>query len=172
MCRATAVARHIEGHAQLFGDNIDTDAMIPGEFCHFTEPADIAGAAFRYTRPDFLARIARGEDIVVAGHGWGSGSSREHAAWALKYAGIKAVIAKSIAYIHKRNLINEAIPFFLIHDEAFYAAVRDGDAISINGTVRVGDREFAADPVSPIALKIQAAGGLVPAVLSSADERR
>jgi aconitate hydratase/homoaconitate hydratase len=157
----------IQGHAQLFGNHVDTDAMIPGEFCHLTEPAAIAEAAFRYARPDFRARIARGEDICIAGEGWGSGSSREHAAWALKYAGVKAVIAKSVAYIHKRNLVNEAIPFFLVHDEAFHAAVHDGDPISIDassGVVHLGPREFHADPVSPIALKIQSAGGVVPAV--------
>jgi 3-isopropylmalate dehydratase small subunit len=157
----------IQGHAQLFGNHVDTDAMIPGEFCHLTEPAAISEAAFRYVRPDFLARIARGEDICVAGEGWGSGSSREHAAWALKYSGVKAVIAKSVAYIHKRNLVNEAIPFFLVHDDAFHAAVHDGDAISIDaaaGVVRLGTREFHADAVSPIALKIQSAGGVVPAV--------
>jgi len=157
----------IQGHAQLFGNHVDTDAMIPGEFCHLTEPAAIAEAAFRYVRPDFRARIARGEDICVAGEGWGSGSSREHAAWALKYAGVKAVIAKSVAYIHKRNLVNEAIPFFLVHDDAFHAAVHNGDAISIHtsaGLVRLGTREFHAEPVSPIALRIQSAGGVVPAV--------
>jgi aconitate hydratase/homoaconitate hydratase len=165
---STAVANGtIEGHAQVFGNHVDTDAMIPGEFCHLTEPAAIAEAAFRYVRPDFRARIARGEDICVAGEGWGSGSSREHAAWALKYSGVKAVIAKSVAYIHKRNLVNEAIPFFLVHDEAFHAAVHDGDPISIDasaGVVRLGAKEFQADAVSPIALKIQSAGGVVPAV--------
>jgi len=157
----------IEGRAQLFGDNVDTDAMIPGEFCHLTEPSKIAAAAFRFVRPDFLERIARGEDIVVAGEGWGTGSSRENAAWALKYAGVKAVVAKSIAYIHKRNLVNEAIPFFLVHDDAFYSGVGDGDVIAIDadrGVVKRGAREFYADSVSPIALRIQAAGGVVAAV--------
>jgi len=160
-------AAMIEGHAQVFGDNVDTDAMIPGEFCHLTEPSAIADAAFRFVRPDFLARIRGGEDIVVAGEAWGTGSSRENAAWALKYAGVKAVVARSIAYIHKRNLVNEAIPFFLVHDDAFYAAVHDGDCLSIDvgrGVVRLGTREFAADSVSPIALRIQGAGGVVAAV--------
>ncbi len=85
----------------------------------------------------------------------------------MKYAGIKAVIAKSVAFIHKRNLVNEAIPFFLVHDEAFHAAVHDGDPISIDasaGLVHWGAREFRAEAVSPIALKIQSAGGVVPAV--------
>jgi aconitate hydratase/homoaconitate hydratase len=157
----------IEGHAQVFGNHVDTDAMIPGEFCHLTEPSAIADAAFRYVRPDFRARIARGDDICVAGEGWGSGSSREHAAWALKYSGVKAVIAKSVAYIHKRNLVNEAIPFFLVHDETFHTVVHDGDAISIDasaGVVHLGAKAFHAEPVSPIALKIQSAGGVVSAV--------
>jgi aconitate hydratase/homoaconitate hydratase len=157
----------IEGRAQRFGDHVDTDAIIPGEFCHLTEPSEIGKVAFHYVRPDFGERIARGENILVAGEGWGSGSSREHAAWALKYAGVKAIVAKSIAYIHKRNVVNEAIPFFIVPDPEFHAAVRDGDPVSLRageGSVWHGDREYRAEPMSPIAYQIQSVGGIVAAV--------
>jgi aconitate hydratase/homoaconitate hydratase len=157
----------IRGKAQLFGDHVDTDAMIPGEFCHLTDPDEIGGVAFHHVRPDFGERIARGEDVLVAGEGWGSGSSREHAVWALKYAGVKAVIARSYAFIHKRNLVNEAVPYFVLADPAFHAAVKDGDEVRIRaaeGVVEAGGREYRAEPASEIALHIQAAGGIVPAV--------
>ncbi len=156
----------IRGKAQLFGDHVDTDAMIPGEFCHLTSADEIGRVAFHYVRPDFGARIARGEDILVAGEGWGSGSSREHAVWALKFAGVKAVIAKSYAFIHKRNLVNEAVRFYVLDDPAFHAAVKDGDALVIgpDGTVETGGRTFRARAAGGIASRIQGAGGLVPAV--------
>lgn len=157
----------ITGHAQLFGDHVDTDAMIPGEFCHLTDPGEIGGVAFHYVRPDFQERVRRGEDVLVAGEGWGSGSSREHAVWALKYAGVKAVIARSFAFIHKRNLVNEAVPYFVLVDEEFHASVKDGAPVTIRaaeGIVECGGKEYRAEPASRIALQIQAAGGIVPAV--------
>lgn len=157
----------IAGKVQRFGDHVDTDAMIPGEFCHLTDPDEIGRVAFHYVRPDFGERLARGENVLVAGEGWGSGSSREHAVWALKYAGVKAVVAKSFAFIHKRNLVNEAVPYFVLTDPAFHAAVEDGQPISIRpaeGIVSAGGREYRAQPASSIALRIQGAGGIVPAV--------
>jgi aconitate hydratase/homoaconitate hydratase len=159
--------KEITGKIQTFGDHVDTDAMIPGEFCHLTDPAEIGRVAFHYVRPDFGERLARGEDVIVAGEGWGSGSSREHAVWALKYAGVKAVIAKSYAFIHKRNLVNEAVPYFLLDDPEFHAAVRDGLEITVrsdDGVVRVDGREWKAVAPAAIASRIQDAGGIVPAV--------
>jgi aconitate hydratase/homoaconitate hydratase len=157
----------IEGRAQLFGDHVDTDAIIPGEFCHLTDPDALGRAAFHYVRPDFGDRVARGETILVAGEGWGSGSSREHAAWALKFAGVRAVVARSFAFIHKRNLVNEAIPFFVVSDPAFYEAVSDGSSLTIHsdtGTLMVDGRDFRADQLSPMTARIQAVGGIVPAL--------
>jgi aconitate hydratase/homoaconitate hydratase len=157
----------IEAKAQLFGDHVDTDAMIPGEFCHLTAPDEIGKVAFHHVRPDFGERLARGEKILVAGEGWGSGSSREHAVWALKYAGVAAVLAKSFAFIHRRNLVNEAVPHFVITDPEFHAKVRDGAKIRIRaaeGIVELGGREYRTETSSEIALTIQSAGGIVPAV--------
>jgi aconitate hydratase/homoaconitate hydratase len=162
-----AEAARIEGLVQRFGDHVDTDAIIPGEFCHLTKPDEIGKVAFHYVRPDFGARVARGETILVAGEGWGSGSSREHAVWALKYAGVKAVLAKSFAFIHKRNLVNEAVPFYVVSDPAFHEAAADGAPISIDaatGRITVAGRTFRSEPVSEIAHQIQSAGGIVSAV--------
>jgi aconitate hydratase/homoaconitate hydratase len=141
--------------------------MIPGEFCHLTDSDEIGKVAFHYVRPDFGERLDRGESVVVAGEGWGSGSSREHAVWALKYAGVQAVVAKSFAFIHKRNLVNEAVPYFVLADPDFHAAARDGAGIAISipeGVVTIAGRQYRAEPVSAIAYRIQSAGGIVPAV--------
>jgi aconitate hydratase/homoaconitate hydratase len=146
---------------------VDTDAIIPGEFCHLTNEDEIGKVAFHYVRPDFGERIARGETVIVAGEGWGSGSSREHAVWALKFAGVSCVIAKSYAFIHKRNLVNEAVPYLLLDDADFDAAAVDGADITVfpgTGRVKVGDREWQGVPTAGIAARIQASGGIVPAV--------
>jgi aconitate hydratase/homoaconitate hydratase len=154
----------ISGRAQLFGDHVDTDAIIPGEFCHLSDLNEIGEKAFYHVRPDFVERVRRGEDIIVAGEGWGSGSSREHAAWALKGAGVKAVIAKSFAYIHKRNLVNEAIPFIILRDEDFYARVSDGSALEIDlerGAVVLNGATYHGEALPHVMTEIMAHGGLV-----------
>src|SRR5690606_31897953 len=91
---ANADRAPIRGEVQRFGDAVDTDAIIPGEFCHLTRLEEIGEKCFHYVRPEFVERARAGRNIVVAGEGWGSGSSREHAVWALKGAGVQAVIAK------------------------------------------------------------------------------
>lgn len=164
---ADRLAGRIEGGAQVFGDNVDTDAIIPGEFCHLSDPREIGEKAFFHFRPDFVERVRNGEDIVVAGNGWGCGSSREHAAWALKGAGVKAVVARSFAYIHKRNLVNEAIPFVVLRDARFYERVSDGDKLTVNprrGTVSLDGTVYQGELLPATMLEIMANGGLVPQV--------
>jgi aconitate hydratase/homoaconitate hydratase len=157
----------ISGRAQLFGDHIDTDAIIAGEFCHLSDLKEIGSKAFYHFRPEFVKRVAAGENIIVAGEGWGSGSSREHAAWALKGAGVQAIIARSFAYIHKRNLVNEAIPFLIVRDAAFYEAIKDGEALEVDcaaGTVHHRGKTFHGETLPPIMTRIIGNGGLVPHV--------
>jgi aconitate hydratase/homoaconitate hydratase len=157
----------IEGRAQLFGDHVDTDAIIPGEFCHLSDLEEIGAKAFFHVRPDFVERVRKGENIIVAGEGWGSGSSREHAAWALKGAGVKAVIAKSYAFIHKRNLVNEAIPFLILQDDAFFHQIEDGISITVNlqeGAVKLNGKVFKGEPLPTVMQNIMQNGGIVPYV--------
>jgi aconitate hydratase/homoaconitate hydratase len=156
-----------KGRAQIFGDNIDTDAIIPGEFCHLSDLDEIGAKAFYHFRPEFVKRVKAGENIIVAGEGWGCGSSREHAAWALKGAGVQAIIAKSFAYIHKRNLVNEAIPFLIVCDENFYAAVKDGDSLEVDfvaGTVSHRGKTYHGEKLPQVMTAIMRNGGLVPHV--------
>jgi 3-isopropylmalate/(R)-2-methylmalate dehydratase small subunit len=88
-----------------FGDNIDTDAIIPGRFLTINDPAELATHAFEGTRDEFSMQAKQG-DIIVAGRNFGCGSSREHAPLALAGAGIVMVVAESFARIFYRNSIN------------------------------------------------------------------
>jgi aconitate hydratase/homoaconitate hydratase len=167
--RAGAAARApMVGRVQRFGDAVDTDAIIPGEFCHLTALEELGQKAFIFVKPDFGDRVRAGQDIIVAGEGWGSGSSREHAVWALLGAGVRAVIAKSFAFIHKRNLVNDALPFLIVDDPRFYERAQDGAEIGIDfarGEVQVGGETYRARGATPMIQALTRAGGLVPAIL-------
>ncbi|MGO8946656.1 MAG: aconitase family protein [Ktedonobacterales bacterium] len=159
----------IHGQVQRFGDSVDTDAIIPGEFCHLTELPALGEKCFYYVRPEFRERAHAGATIVVAGDGWGCGSSREMAVWALQGAGIQAVIARSYAFIHKRNLVNEALPYLVVTDDAFYQVAGEGAELEIDlatGVVRdvAGGRQFQAQVPTPMIQALTAEGGLVAAV--------
>ena len=159
----------ITGRIQRFGDHIDTDAIIPGEFCHLTDFTELGERCFHYVAPGFAARCRGGQTVVVAGEAWGSGSSREQAVWALKGAGVEVVIAPSYAFIHKRNLVNEALPHLVLRDEGFYALAADGAEITVElstGSVTLDGRTFAAEAPSTMVQRLQEAGGIVPAIHS------
>jgi 3-isopropylmalate dehydratase small subunit len=159
----------VRARVQRFGDSVDTDAMIPGEFCHLTDLTALGEKAFYYVRPEFRQRAKDGATLIVAGEGWGSGSSREMAVWALQGIGIQAVIAKSFAFIHKRNLVNEALPYLVIRDEAFYDLATEGAELAVDlasGVVRdvTSGREFQAQTPTPMIQALTAEGGLVQAI--------
>jgi 3-isopropylmalate/(R)-2-methylmalate dehydratase small subunit len=113
--------------AWKFGDDVDTDAVIPGRFLTINDPKELAKHAFEGVRPDF--KPAPG-DVVVAGDNFGCGSSREHAPMALKGAGIKCVIAKSFARIFFRNAINIGLPMLECKDAD---RIADGDILEVEG---------------------------------------
>jgi len=157
----------ISSRVQRFGDNVDTDAIIPGAFCHLTSLPDLGAKAFHVVRPDFPQKAAAGARVVVAGEGWGSGSSREQAVLALKGAGIEAIVARSYAFIHKRNLVNEALPFLVVHDAQFYELAKEGEPIEVDlsaGTVRIAGQSFHAEEPSKMIQALNAEGGIVPAI--------
>jgi aconitate hydratase/homoaconitate hydratase len=157
----------IRSKIQRFGDNVDTDAIIPGQFCHLTSLAELGAKCFHFVRPDFTQKVNDGQTVVVAGEGWGSGSSREQAVLALKGAGVQAIVAKSYAFIHKRNLVNEALPFLVVHDPAFYELAAEGAEIEVDlaqGRVAIAGRSFAAESPSKIIQALVGEGGIVPAI--------
>ena len=157
----------IRSRIQRFGDNVDTDAIIPGQFCHLTALPELGAKAFHFVRPDFVQKVKDGARVVVAGEGWGSGSSREQAVLALKGAGVEAIVAKSYAFIHKRNLVNEALPFLVVQDPRFYELAKEGEEIEIDaagGVVRAAGQDFRAEAPSKIIQALVGEGGIVPAI--------
>ncbi|MFO0573362.1 MAG: aconitase family protein [Polyangia bacterium] len=163
-----ATSTKLYGSVQRFGDHVDTDAIIPGQFCHLTDLKELGDHCFEFVRPGFPARSRGGANLVVAGEAWGSGSSREQAVWALRGAGVKAVIAKSYAFIHKRNLVNEALPYLVVDDPAFYELVAEDDALEVDLLGEVlhvkSGRRFAAKSATPLLRALQQEGGLVSAI--------
>ncbi len=160
----------IEGCVQRFGDHVDTDAIIPGEFCNLSDWQELGRHCFAHLRPDMATRCAGGENIIVAGDGWGSGSAREHAAWALIGAGVRLIIARSFAATHRRNLVNEGLPTLTVADEAFFDLATDGSPLRIDLATGIithtaSGRDFQGKAPEGVAASILAAGGIVPTVL-------
>ncbi|NYT05065.1 MAG: 3-isopropylmalate dehydratase [Methanomicrobiales archaeon] len=142
-----------------FGDDIDTDAIIPGRYLTEYDPRELAKHVFEGTNDAFRAGVQEG-DVIVAGRNFGCGSSREHAPLALKGAGIKVVVARSFARIFYRNAINTGIlPIICPEIDA-----ADGSSIEVKsdeGCVVVNGMRYAIEPVPPFLRKIVDAGGLV-----------
>ncbi|KNE71305.1 3-isopropylmalate dehydrogenase [Allomyces macrogynus ATCC 38327] len=135
----------IRGKAQVFGDNIDTDAIIPAPFMPGKDDHDLGTHCFEYWRPEFRDKVTQGFTIVVAGEGFGSGSSREEAPRALKGAGVQAVIAKGYAFIYGRNQYNMALLGVIVKDDKFYELAQEGSEIEVDvpaRRVRIAGHEF------------------------------
>ena len=148
------------------GDNVNTDQIIPGRYNVTTDRAHLAKHCLCEHRPDFAAGVAAG-DILVAGRNFGCGSSREHAAVALKATGLTAVIAGSFARIFYRNAINIGLPVLIAPDAS--AALEDGDTIQVDiarGTIHdlARGRTFQAEPLPEFVQRIVEAGGIIPLV--------
>ncbi len=143
-----------------FGDDVDTDAIIPGRFLTINDPYELSQHAFEGVRPEFSREVEEG-DVVVAGRNFGCGSSREHAPLALLGAGVRIVIARSFARIFYRNAINTGL-LALVCAEA--DEIEDRSQIEVDtasGIARSGGREFVLEPVPPFLQEIVRAGGLV-----------
>ncbi|MCQ8893137.1 MAG: 3-isopropylmalate dehydratase small subunit [Methanolinea sp.] len=143
-----------------FGDNIDTDAIIPGRYLVIYDPRTLAAHAFEGTRDEF-AESAREGDIIVAGRNFGCGSSREHAPLALLGAGVRVVIARSFARIFYRNAINVGILPLVCRDAP---SIEDGSAIAVHlrdGYIESGGKKLPIEPVPAFLQEIIDAGGLV-----------
>lgn len=148
--------------AWKFGDDVNTDLITPGRYTLTTDKTKLGKIAFIEYRPEFAKEIRAG-DVVVAGENFGCGSSREHAAIALKAAGVGAVIAKSFARIFFRNAINTGLPLLICEETD---RIDDGDMLEINH--RTGEIHnktkgivLKAKPLPEFAQKIVDRGGLV-----------
>ncbi|HEY3352909.1 MAG TPA: 3-isopropylmalate dehydratase small subunit [Polyangia bacterium] len=151
------------GRVHLYGDDVDTDVIIPARHCATNDVAELARHALEDLDPGFVARVRPG-DVIVAGRNFGCGSSREVAPLALLGAGVGAVVAASFARIFFRNAINVGLP--ILECPAAAAALAAGSEVAIDlaaGAVRdlATGRVYAAAPFPPMMREIIAAGGLV-----------
>ncbi len=156
----------IMGKAWKFGNDVDTDAIIPARYLNTSDPDELAKHCMEDIDPDFVNRIASG-DIIVAGKNFGCGSSREHAPIAIKYAEIAAIIAGSFARIFYRNAFNMGLPILESPEAA--AAIETGEELEVNlvkGTIfnRSKKQSYQAEPIPDFMQKLLKAGGLMPYV--------
>jgi 3-isopropylmalate/(R)-2-methylmalate dehydratase small subunit len=152
------------GKIWKFGDNIDTDAIIPARYLNTWDPQALAAHCMEDVNPQFIKKVRPG-DIIVGGENFGCGSSREHAPIAIKAAGIACVVAKSFARIFYRNAFNMGLPIFESRELRDLAA--DGAEIEVDaddGLIRIigGDsKPLHIQPVPPFMQELIADGGLM-----------
>ncbi len=153
----------VEAKVLKYGDNINTDIIIPGKYLVIMDAEELGRHAMEGIDPDFLSKSRDGV-VLVVGENFGSGSSREQAPISLKNANVKCVIAKSFARIFYRNAINLGLPVLECSD--IWSEVKDGDILTVtleDGQVKSGrtGRIFRAQPLPPFILKIIQSGGLL-----------
>ena len=112
-----------------FGDNVDTDVIIPARYLNSSDPAELAAHCMEDIDKDFIKNVKKG-DIIVADKNFGCSSSREHAPIAIKAAGVSCVIAETFARIFYRNAINIGLPIIECKEAA--REIENGDEVSVN----------------------------------------
>jgi 3-isopropylmalate/(R)-2-methylmalate dehydratase small subunit len=146
-----------------FGDNVDTDVILPGKYLVLIDPNELAKHAMEGLDPAFPEKAEKGV-IVVGGKNFGCGSSREQAPLALKYAGVQCVLAESFARIFFRNAINIGLP--VIECKGISAAVDNGDEVTVDFETGIiqnvsKGKSFQVAKLPPFILEILADGGLI-----------
>jgi 3-isopropylmalate dehydrogenase/3-isopropylmalate/(R)-2-methylmalate dehydratase small subunit len=153
----------LKGRAWKYGDDVDTDVIIPARYLNTSDPAELAKHCMEDIDREYAGGVRPG-DFIVAGKNFGCGSSREHAPIAIKASGASAVIARSFARIFYRNAFNMGLPIF----EAPQAVdgIDAGDRIVVDmerGTLRneTKGKEYRIAPIPPFMQELVAAGGLL-----------
>ena len=149
-----------------YGDNIDTDVIIPARYLNTQSAAELASHCMEDIDKTFVTRVKAG-DIMVGGENFGCGSSREHAPVAIKASGISCVIAKSFARIFYRNSINIGLPIMECPEAV--DAINAGDTVSVDFdtgviTDETNGKVFHAEPFPPFIQEIISAGGLMKSI--------
>lgn len=152
-----------EGRVWKFGDNIDTDAIVPARYLNVSDPEKLAQHCMEDERPQFVTAAKKG-DIIVAGSNFGCGSSREHAPLAIKAKGVLCVIAKSFARIFYRNAFNIGLP--ILASKRAVEVFSEGDRLAVDlssGELVDGEgsKRCRANPIPDFMREIIEAGGLV-----------
>ena len=153
----------IKGLAIKFGNNVDTDVILPGKYLILIDPYELAKHALESLDPTFPEKAKKGV-ILVGGKNFGCGSSREQAPLALKFAGVKCVLAESFARIFFRNAINIGLP--VIECKGISNAVETGDELAVDfeaGKIENVSRgkKFQVEKLPPFILEILVEGGLI-----------
>lgn len=156
----------LKGKVFKFGDDIDTDIIVPATYLSTFDPKELAKHCMEYTDPDFYKQVKEG-DIIVAGKNFGCGSSREHAPIAIKGCGVSIVIAKSFARIFYRNALN--IGLYILECPEAADAITNGDEVQVDVDTGVitdltTGATFKAAPFPKFIQSIIECGGLVNAI--------
>jgi 3-isopropylmalate dehydratase small subunit len=151
------------GKAWTFGENMNTDEIIPGRYNITIDPLELARNVFCEVKPEYARNVQPG-DVIVGGRNFGCGSSREHAPIAIKGSQAKCVIAASFARIFFRNAINIGLP--ILECPEAVADIAEGDEIEVhlsNGEIfnHTNGHRYQARPLPGFVLKIAEAGGIV-----------
>ncbi|HIS30340.1 MAG TPA: 3-isopropylmalate dehydratase small subunit [Candidatus Limivivens intestinipullorum] len=152
-----------KGRVFKYGDNVDTDVIIPARYLNSSDPAELATHCMEDIDKDFIKKVQKG-DIIVAKKNFGCGSSREHAPIAIKAAGVSCVIAETFARIFYRNAINIGLPIIECPEAA--KDIEDGDEVEIQfDTGMIYDRtkgtEYKGQAFPEFMQKIIQAEGLI-----------
>ncbi len=155
------------GKVHRYGDNVDTDVIIPARYLNTSSHAELAAHCMEDIDRDFVKKVKPG-DIIVAGRNFGCGSSREHAPIAIKASGVSCVIACSFARIFFRNSINIGLPILECADAA--QAIADGDEVEVDfdtGAIKdvTNGKTYRAQPYPPFLQNIIAKGGLLNSIV-------
>jgi 3-isopropylmalate dehydratase small subunit len=152
----------IQGKAFKFGDNINSDIIIPGRYLIYIDAERLGQHAFEVLGQEFAAKL-RNFEILVAGRNFGCGSAREQAATAIIGLGIKAVVACSFARTFYRNAINDGLP--IVECPSLYPVLQEGDEVRIelaDGKLYHRDREYTFPKMPEAVRQILESGGLAP----------
>lgn len=153
-----------KGKVHKYGDNVDTDVIIPARYLNTSDPAELAAHCMEDIDADFVKNVLPG-DIIVGGENFGCGSSREHAPIAIKASGVSCVIAKTFARIFYRNAINIGLPILQCSEAV--EAISSGNQVEVDtATGKITDLEtghsFQAMPFPEFMQGLIASGGLIP----------
>jgi 3-isopropylmalate/(R)-2-methylmalate dehydratase small subunit len=150
------------GNVWKFGDDVDTDLIIPARYLNTSDPAELAHHCMEDADPTFAANVAP-SDIIVGGKNFGCGSSREHAPIAIKAAGVSCVIAQGFARIFYRNAFNMGLPILECKDTAVF---QTGSRLSVDfdtGQIILLDTDtaYSTRPIPPFMQELVQSGGLM-----------
>ena len=161
----------LKGKVWKFGDNIDTDVIIPARYLSSTDPKVLGEHCMEPLDPSFAKKVSKG-DIIIGGLNFGCGSSREHAPIAISAIGIPLIIAKSFARIFYRNAFNKGLALL---EADIFDIIEQGEEVEVDvttGVIKSGDREVKAKPIPPFMVELINEGGLINHLRKKLEEEK